>query len=289
MCSKPLIVDLDGTLVDTDMLHELAVKLFSEDPMSVLGFPLALVKGKANLKQHISRRTSFDAALLPYNEELLRWLNVQYSQGRRIVLCTASDEKVALPIAEYLGIFSGVMASDGLLNLSGRNKAEALVRRYGSKQFDYCGNAQIDLLVWEEADNAVLVNATETLVTQAEEIVPVAQIFSSPRRPSALWVKLLYSYHAWVFLLLMAVGWIVGLFQGAVGPILVRLVAVTWLLLASIMIIRDLMAIEYDRKRGRFCGSLFAQGSVPILYGVMSLIVLLSGLIGVGVYLLLEL
>ena len=144
---RPLVVDLDGTLIHTDMLHESALKAFRESPWSALLLPVWLLQGKAVLKQRLAQRTAFNAGVLPYNQILIDWLREQKQLGREIVLCTASDQRFADAIAEQLGLFDSVLASDGQTNLSGRQKAQALVERYGEQGFDYAGNSNKDLPV----------------------------------------------------------------------------------------------------------------------------------------------
>src|SRR5690606_14665746 len=116
LLEKPLVVDLDGTLIHTDMLHESALRVFRDSPFETLRIPFLLLKGKAFLKRHLASKTEFDPQTLPYNEELLEWLTQQRAEGRRLILCTASDRKIADLVAGHLGIFDEVIASDGVLN-----------------------------------------------------------------------------------------------------------------------------------------------------------------------------
>ena len=69
-----LVVDLDGTLIHTDMLHESALKLFRDRPLDTLRIPLWLSRGKAVLKEQLASRTHVDPKTLPYNTTLLSWL-----------------------------------------------------------------------------------------------------------------------------------------------------------------------------------------------------------------------
>ncbi len=154
MVSMPLVVDLDGTLIRTDMLHESALRVLRDSPGSALRIPLWLSRGKALLKERLAGLVEIDPASLPYNTELLEWLKVQKSEGRKLILCTASDKSLALAIAEHLTIFDEVMASDGVTNLAGPNKAAVLHQRFGQAGFDYVGNSSADIAVWRCARNA---------------------------------------------------------------------------------------------------------------------------------------
>ena len=161
-----LVIDLDGTLLRSDLLLESALALLAGKPWLIFAFPSWLWRGKAHLKWQIASRVELDMSSMPWDERMLAL--VQDASGKReIVLCTASDEKLARAVAEHLGVFDFVLASDGQRNLSGRAKAEALVERYGHQGFDYAGNARVDLLVWASARQAIVVNASEGLAREA--------------------------------------------------------------------------------------------------------------------------
>src|SRR6185312_3630073 len=118
-----------------------------------------LLRGKANLKRKIAQRAEIDVAHLPYEQRLVDWLRSDQAH-RRQILCTASDQKLADAVAAHVGGFETVFASDGLRNLAGTHKAQALCDQYGSGGFDYAGNAAPDLQVWKHARHAVVVNAS---------------------------------------------------------------------------------------------------------------------------------
>src|SRR3954452_9920459 len=125
----PLAVDLDGTIIKTDLLWESLLTLLKENVFFFCFIPLWAIAGRAHLKRQIATRSTLDVATLPYNEEFIDFLRGEYRRGRELILITASDEILAQRIAEYLGIFAGVLASDGKQNLKGVNKAKALQDR----------------------------------------------------------------------------------------------------------------------------------------------------------------
>jgi beta-phosphoglucomutase-like phosphatase (HAD superfamily) len=118
----PLAVDLDGTLVRSDTLHEAALRALREHPLALLQLPFWLLQGKAVLKQRLAALSRFDPSTLPYHQPLITWLTEQRAQGRKLVLCTAADHSIATAISEHLGIFDEVIASDGNTNLGGVKK-----------------------------------------------------------------------------------------------------------------------------------------------------------------------
>jgi hypothetical protein len=113
----PLVVDLDGSLLRTDLLLESALCLINQRPWLVLWMPLWLLRGRAYLKRRIFQRVQLDVSLLPFNEELLAWLRNEKARCRRLILATASDYHQACRVVEPLALFDMVLSSDGQRNL----------------------------------------------------------------------------------------------------------------------------------------------------------------------------
>jgi len=151
-----LAVDLDGTLVRTDLLLESLLALLKQNILYLFVLPLWLLKGKAQFKQQIARRVSLDVSTFPYRQDLLKYLKGQRAQGRRIVLATGSDVQIASQVADHLKLFDAVFASDGIVNLSGESKRKRLVHEFGEKGFDYAGDRN-DRPVWASARQVIMV------------------------------------------------------------------------------------------------------------------------------------
>jgi 4-hydroxybenzoate polyprenyltransferase/phosphoserine phosphatase len=276
LSSLPLIVDLDGTLIHTDMLHESALRVFRDSPFDVLRIPFWLSQGKAALKEKLANRTEFDPSSLPYNQNLLTWLNQQHQQGRKLILCTASDISFASMIAEHLGIFDSVMASDGNINLAGKHKAEALEKRFGLAGFDYAGNSQADLSVWQCARQAIVVNASAELLKKAEACCQVEKVFPSKAIDLSAWRKVL-RVHQWLKNLLLFVP-LLAAHQLNNNEIIQSLILAFFafsLCASSVYIANDLLDLESDRQHPRKCKRPFASGHVPAWMGVVLAPVLL--------------
>ncbi|MEB0138487.1 MULTISPECIES: UbiA family prenyltransferase [unclassified Undibacterium] len=282
MNSYPLVVDLDGTLIHTDMLQESALAFLREQPCALWRVPLWLMCGKAILKQQLAERTDFDPATLPYHPHFLAELVAQHRNGRSLLLCTASDGKIARRIAAHLGIFDAVIASDGRRNLAGTHKAEALVARFGSGRFDYAGNSSADLAVWSHARAGIAVNADPALLARAQQCCRLEQVF--PPEPIGVrgWCQAL-RVHQWLKNLLIFIP-LFGAHQlGALEPLLTLLLAFcSFCLCASaVYIANDLLDLPSDRKHPRKRRRPFARGLLPLHLGVLLLPLLLgsSGLL----------
>ena len=113
---KPLCVDLDGTLVKSDTLVDSLLVLARTHPQLLLRLPGQVLRGKAQFKAFVTENVALDVAHLPYNRKLLQFLQQEHARGREIYLATGADIHLAERVADHLGIFDGVLGSDGTSN-----------------------------------------------------------------------------------------------------------------------------------------------------------------------------
>ena len=156
---KILSVDLDGTLIKTDMLYETFWSAFTNDLLIPIKALFALLKGKAHLKQILFYKSNIDIKSLPYNQEVIEYIYSHRSNGGKVALVTASTQKLAEAISKNLNIFDEVYGSSSLINLRGFEKANFLNKIFGRKNFDYIGNSSADLQSWEISNKAITFNA----------------------------------------------------------------------------------------------------------------------------------
>ncbi len=172
-----LCVDLDGTLIRTDTTWLAVSQFLRAHPLRCWRLLVWLVQGRAYLKQQLGQAVQLDPSTLPYHKELLQWLIERRQQGDTLVLATATDQTFAQSVANHVGIFSQVIASDGCHNLRAQYKAAALTRQFGLKGYGYVGNSWDDLAVWREAQTAVVVNASKRLERSARKVSDVVRVF----------------------------------------------------------------------------------------------------------------
>lgn len=271
----PLCVDLDGTLVRSDMLAE-GVLALATSPRLYRNVLLLPSRGRAAFKQAVAADATFDPALLPYHEGFLAYLRRQKAAGRPLILVTAADLRVARRIADHLDLFDDVMASDGIRNLKGRHKAAALVERFGAGGFVYAGDSAADLDVWRVAGGGILVNAATPVAAQARGLVGIEAEFADRGPP---WKALLRAMrpHQWVKNLLV----FVPLFTaGAVlddGLASAALAFLAFCAAASgIYLLNDLTDLAADRQHPRKRNRPFASGAVSLGAGAGLAVVLLG-------------
>lgn len=263
----PLCVDLDGTLIRSDLLLESALALVKRNPLYVLMYPLWLLRGRAHLKQEIARRVQLDVRTLPYDARVQELLRAQ--TGRPLVLCTASDRQLADAVAAHIGGFNTVMASDGVHNLSGHRKAEELVDRYGERGFDYAGNEARDLAIWKHARNAFVVNARKKLAARAGQVSEIAGVLPREHAGVRVWLNAL-RVHQWLKNLLVFVPLLAAHLVLHPGASLHALAAfVIFSICASGgYVLNDLLDLDADRKHPRKRERPFAAGKLPLAVGL---------------------
>jgi 4-hydroxybenzoate polyprenyltransferase/phosphoserine phosphatase len=282
----PLCVDLDGTLIATDLLYESTLALVRTRPLDLALLPVWLRKGRANLKLQVMERTSLDVTTLPYRPEVLAFLKEQKQEGRRLVLATAAQERLARQVADHLGLFDEVLGSDAVRNLKGRRKLETLRQRFGATGFDYIGDSHADLPVWQSARQAHLVSRSHRLRAQAEAVCTLHRVFECPGGGIQDLLKAIRP-HQWAKNLLLFVPLLTSHQLQNVGRLLDALLALVAFCLSasSVYVVNDLIDLPSDRSHHSKRSRAFAAGRLSIPTGVVLCLMLMAAGLGVAFWL----
>lgn len=264
---KPvLVVDLDGTLLRSDILFETFWNAFSCSGTTPFRAVYALSNGKAALKRELFQASALDIETLPYDPEVITYARRWREQGGQVALVTASDEKIAKSISDHLGIFDDFHGSDGVRNLKGVAKAAFLKKHYDGN-FVYMGDARADIPVWSEAKRAITVNIPTSLADEVNGIVSEVEHLTTVPASWRPYIKALRP-HQWlknvlVFLPMLAA----HQYDGA--TFLSSLLAfVSFSMIASSgYLFNDLLDLSTDRAHPRKCKRPFASGALPIARG----------------------
>jgi 4-hydroxybenzoate polyprenyltransferase len=263
-------VDLDGTLISTDMLWETACFLLCREPLRAFSLPVWLLRGKAGFKHEIAQRVDFDPSLLPYRREVVDYITAEKAAGRRLILATASDQRVAHSIADHLDLFDSVLASDGETNLSGAVKLSAIQRDCDGGAFEYLGNDAKDIPIWQQAAISTLVRPSRRASAAAEHLAGDVRRLDTQGPGLRPALKALRAYQ-WIKNVLL---WIPILLAHELGNAAkftsVSIAFVCFCAIASATyMINDLLDIESDRRHDRKRRRPFAAGTLPIPTGLL--------------------
>lgn len=283
--TTPLCVDLDGTLIYSDLLGESLAVLFARKPWLFLFLPFWLLSGRAALKQRVAQHVKIAPSLLPYNRSLLAWITTEKASGRQLILATASDQELTKEVFEHLGLFDEMVASDGHENCKGVTKLN-LLRKCLGVNFDYVGDSQDDLPIWEECRHAVVVGAKRRVLNEARRRGQVIRVFERDPRSLRTWTDYL-RVHQWTKNLLVFVPLITShelLHWELLSKACISFF--TFCLCASgVYILNDIIDVEADRTHSTKRLRPFASGRVSAVTGFVVAPVLIAVGIAISTFL----
>lgn len=279
MADRTLVVDLDGTLIRSDMLVESFWAACAQRWTAPFLALAGLRQGRAALKARLGAMGPVDAAGLPYNAEVLAYVARWRAAGGRTALVTAATQGLADRVAAHLAIFDEVHGSSATENLKGGAKAAFLIGRFGAEGFDYIGDAEADLPVWAAARKVIVVAPSAALLHQVKALgrevetlaatPPVPRAYLRALRPHQ-WLKNLL-----VFLPVLAAH---QLHAPSLGRAALAFAAFS-LIASSVYVVNDLLDLAADRAHPRKRTRPFASGAIPLTQGTaMALTLLLAGL-----------
>ncbi len=264
----PLVVDLDGTLIKSDLLYESFLLLLARSPVAAVKAAAALRQGKAELKCRIADEAVIEMETLPFNEDVLRFIEAARAEGRKVYIASASDRRYAEALADHLGLFDGVFGSEPGTNLAGETKAQKLCAEFGEGGFDYIGDAAVDESVWRKARKVYIANARTRHLAEVRQWAPEAEAIGLRRTSWKAYVKAL-RVHQWLKNILVFVPAVTAhAIWGNIGFLFVAFFSFS-LCASSVYILNDLLDLKNDRAHSTKKNRPFAAGTVPILHGAL--------------------
>jgi 4-hydroxybenzoate polyprenyltransferase len=276
----PLCVDLDGTLINTDTLHELILKLIKTNPFLLFKAIFWLLQSKSGLKAKLSQHVSLNVKTLPYNEEVISYIRSQKSE-RIVLLVTGCYIKTAEAVAEYLGLFEGVIATTDTINLTGSNKRDRLIKEFGDTGFEYIGNDRKDFKVWSHAKRVAVVAPDGRFLREVKKRFPNIIVFKQGQTKIRDYLKAI-RIHQWSKNILIFVPLLLdqrihdlqAFMQVGLGFMCLSLVA------SATYIINDLSDLDSDRINQYKKKRAFASGLISVKGAIFIMIAMLAAAAG---------
>jgi 4-hydroxybenzoate polyprenyltransferase len=274
-----LVVDLDGTLLKSDLLLESLLFTLFRNPLRIVSVVGWLLKGgRALLKERLAGRGGPEGILLPWNQGVVDFCSAQAREGRQIVLATASNEKAASAAVRHFPFVSQVIGSDDSCNLKAERKAARLVSDFGSSGFDYVGDSAADLPVWKVARKAWFVGSSRRCQTLERRLEKPLTLLAgrSGFAPAAIlkavrphqWLKNLLIFVP----LLAAHRWSDTISWELTVPVFLALCCMA----SGSYLLNDLSDLDADRRHLRKKARVFANGQLGLPTGLAAILVLLS-------------
>lgn len=267
----PLVADLDGTIIKTDILYESLMLLIKKNPFYLFLIPFWLIKGKSFIKQMAIERVKVDFKYLPYNDDVLDYIKVEKSKGRKIYLATAANEIPAKEVFDYLNIFDGYFASTKNHNLLAKNKTKKLNDEFGVFGFDYIGDSKRDIHVWQSARYAIMVNP-DVNVKNAISKEKILKIFDNKPSKISLIIKQVRVYQ-WVKNLLIFLPLLMAHRFFEIDLYLQAFYAFLGFSFTAsfVYVLNDLLDLESDRKHPRKKNRPVASGNLQVREAIIIL------------------
>lgn len=267
-----VIVDLDETLIKTDLLYEMIFQFIKNNPLKIFQIVGWLLSGgKLGLKNQLSRVVSPKVELLPYRIEVLNHIKEAKTKGQKIGLVSASPQKWVDRVAGYLGLFDFSIGSTGR-NLKGLAKHEMIQSHIGSDKYQYIGDSSCDLEIWIRCKNAVGVNLSRSVKERLHN-KGIPSIFIDDRTQN-MKVKLKQlRIHQWAKNALLFLP-ILAAHQIGIDSLLKVAIAFCSFSFAasSVYILNDLIDIESDRNHHSKKNRPLAAGTLSIKSAIYLLI-----------------
>lgn len=265
MNKQPLVVDLDGTLLKSDLLFESIWKLIKSNPLYIFFIFFWLSKGKSFLKYKVASKVDIDFSYMPFNESLIEFIKKQ-KNSRKIILASASNEKYVKKVSDFLGFFNHFLASSKSLNLSKQTKVDELKKLLNNDKYIYVGNSSDDIPIWQSCGSAIFVNTPNKIKKKLEnKNVDFLGEFNFTSSNFKKWTECL-RVHQWVKNLLIFVPLFLSKELLVVGSVYNAILAffIFSFCASSIYILNDLLDLDDDRQHPTKCLRPIASGQFPI-------------------------
>lgn len=279
----PLYVDLDGTLYPGDTLWDSMALVIQRAPAQVLSLPFLVLRGPLSTKSRLAGQVVPDPGLLPYRIELVELCRAERERGRRVVLATAAHRRIAEAVADHLGCFDAVIATD-TVNRKGSAKLAAIQDDAAKKPFLYAGDSESDRYIWSVCSGAIAAGraarwhrprfGTEVLARYPDRQSPMIALLKSLRPHQ--WVKNLL-----VFVPVLAAHRIFDAHAIIASAIMFMAFC---LCASSVYLLNDVLDLENDRAHPRKKRRPIAAGLLPIPWALTLIPVLLVGAAALAAY-----
>ncbi|GLQ23587.1 hypothetical protein GCM10007853_14610 [Algimonas ampicilliniresistens] len=276
--TRPLILDVDGTLLKSDLTHEMILEAIKRDPLKTVHYARLGARSKPAMKQEMVARIGqvLDTDVVPLEPKIVALAEQAIADGRDVYLCSGTEESLVKRLAERLDFVTDAFGTSPTYNMTSENKASFLRERFPDG-FDYAGNSTQDFAVWEVAQSGYAIRppkrTAKTRTAAGEDVVILEDRTSTfgalleGMRPSRWWYPL-------PVLVLVYVAVLRGMADNIWLPIWASLMWV--LVVAALSLMDDLRDIHQDRRDG-FLARPIAAGELSVPKAVIALVLLMIG------------
>ncbi len=281
-----LAVDLDHTLIRTDLLEESLFIYLKKKPWGIFELVSLRLKGRPDFNNFLADAIKIKVDCLPYSIKVLEQVAKAREAGQTVVLASASPLRFAQAVAEHLDIFDAVIASKDSI-LKGKVKIEALRSQFPNAEIHYIGDSADDIPIWKDCGKAMMVNPSRRTRKSIEKAKIPIEMIDDSRRINLKVLRRACRYHQWAknFLIFLPL-FLSHAYQSDLWKIAILAFVAFSATASSIYILNDLFDLESDRKHAKKRQRPFASGALSLSQGVLlygitaSIAVTLAAVIG---------
>ena len=162
--NRILFVDLDGTLIKEDLTDLAFIEYLKSKPLRLfINLIIFLFKGKSYLKEKISENYIVPIDRLNFNRASLDYIKEVKNRHRVVYLISGSHQLLVNQINNHLKIFFEAFGTRSNFNMIGKNKIKFINEQLKILEFDYLGNSNQDLPIWNYTKKIIYTNASDNL------------------------------------------------------------------------------------------------------------------------------
>ena len=162
--NRILFVDLDGTLIKEDLTDLAFIEYLKSKPLKLFIYLIIfLFKGKSYLKEKISENYIVPIDKLNFNRASLDYIKEVKNRHRVVYLISGSHQLLVNQINNHLKIFFEAFGTRSNFNMIGKNKIKFINEQLKILEFDYLGNSNQDLPIWNYTKKIIYTNASDNL------------------------------------------------------------------------------------------------------------------------------
>ena len=169
--TKPLFVDLDGTLIKEDLSHEAFFTIFKKSPIKCIFYLFIFIfLGRPYLKAKISIKFEVDLSKLKINQHCIDYIKKAKDNHRLIYLISGSHQLLVDQVKNQINLFHDCFGTHENFNMIGKNKIQFINNKLNIYDFDYIGNSKQDLPIWEFNKKVIYTNASKKLEKKIKKL-----------------------------------------------------------------------------------------------------------------------
>lgn len=268
----PLILDIDGTLLKSDLLWESVAALVASHPVKSLLIPFYILRGRPALKNFLARESGLDVSEVPLSPSARGMIERAEAEGRMVILASGSPQSMVDALAERVGADEG-WGTDRKTNLTGSSKLARILEDYES--FDYVGNSWVDIPMWKEARKAIAINPKRLAVWLGKRARPDLEIINDKMPTWRCWVRALRPHH-WAKNTLVFLPALAAQLAPNVGLALLLLAgfAAFCAMTSAVYLVNDVADLSSDRRHPTKCHRPLAAGELSISHALAAAVLL---------------